>query len=45
MIKVIVISAVVIFLGIGAMVVCCAIGGAKLEKLRELDQGEVKHYE
>jgi hypothetical protein len=29
----------------GCIVFACAIGGAKLEKMLELDQGEVKHYE
>jgi hypothetical protein len=32
----------ILFLGFGSIVISCAIGGAKLEKMRELDQGEVK---
>lgn len=42
---IILIVVMTLFLGFGGIVIGCAIGGAKLEKMRELDRGEVSKRE
>jgi hypothetical protein len=38
---ILIVSGILLFF-FGCTIIACAIGGAKIEKMRELDQGEVK---